>query len=301
MLSDRAIAERADRVYLVARRLTVTNELLLEAFVELGAEARCVGPREALGCARPGDAVVARLDVRPTLDGPDAGIFELRRLARRGVDVLNPPAALLAAHDKLETAVRLARFAVPHPKTTHVGDGDVPRVRLPVVVKPRFGSWGRDVELCTSQGELADCLRRLRRRSWFRRQGALVQELVPPRGRDLRVVVAGGEVVGAVQRIAAPGEWRTNVALGGVRRRIDPPSDARAAALAAAAAAGADLVGVDLLPTPEGGWTVLELNGAVDFTADYSLGARDVFRRAAELLLPAARADAPAFGAALAS
>lgn len=38
----------------------------------------------------------------------------------------------------------------------------------------------------------------------------------------------------------------------------------------------ADLVGVDMLPTLDGGLVVLELNAAVDFTGEYSLG-RDVF------------------------
>jgi glutathione synthase/RimK-type ligase-like ATP-grasp enzyme len=93
--------------------------------------------------------------------------------------------------------------------------------------------------------------------------------------------------VGAVERIAAPGEWRTNVALGGVRRPVSPPLAARELALAAAAAAEADLVGVDLLPTREGGWVVIELNGAVEFTDDYSLD-REVFAAAAEALVAAA-------------
>ena len=38
------------------------------------------------------------------------------------------------------------------------------------------------------------------------------------------------------------------------------------------------LVGVDLLPRPEGGWIVLEVNGAVEFSDDYSFGG-DVFER----------------------
>jgi glutathione synthase/RimK-type ligase-like ATP-grasp enzyme len=39
---------------------------------------------------------------------------------------------------------------------------------------------------------------------------------------------------------------------------------------------GADLVGVDLLPIEGDGWAVIELNGAVEFNDEYSLGG-DVF------------------------
>ncbi len=112
----------------------------------------------------------------------------------------------------------------------------------------------------------------------------LVQELVPPLGRDLRIVVAAGQVVGAVERVEAAGEWRTNVALGGVRRPTRPPEAARQLALAAAALSGAHLVGIDLLPTREGGWVVLELNGAVEFNSEYSLDG-DVFAAAADALV----------------
>jgi hypothetical protein len=65
---------------------------------------------------------------------------------------------------------------------------------------------------------------------------------VPPRGYDLRLVVAAGRVVGAARRVAAHGEWRTNVA-----------------------------------------WTVIEVNGAVEFTRDYRL-LGDPFALAAESL-----------------
>ena len=72
-------------------------------------------------------------------------------------------------------------------------------------------------------------------------------------------------------RVAAEGEWRTNVALGGVRRQVlEPPRKAAELALAAARSIGAALVGVDLLPTALGGWVVAELNGAVEFTSEYA-------------------------------
>ena len=102
---------------------------------------------------------------------------------------------------------------------------------------------------------------------------------MPPTGWDLRVIVAGDCVVGAVRREAAPGEWRTNVALGAGRVPVTPSPEAVLLALAAARAASAALVGVDLLPTPDGGYTILEVNGAVDFTRAYRPDA-DIFREA---------------------
>ena len=84
-------------------------------------------------------------------------------------------------------------------------------------------------------------------------------------------MVARDRVVGAIRRVAAPGEWRTNVALGGRREPLVPPREARELALAAATAVGGALVGIDLLPA-EDGFVVLEVNGAVEFTQAYSLG-----------------------------
>jgi RimK family alpha-L-glutamate ligase len=272
-------------VFLVAACPSPTNVSLLAAWRRLGIEAVMVAPEEAHVHARDGDVALARLDVLPTLDGVEAGLWELRRLGRRNVRLVNSPSALLTVHDKLATALRLGQVGLPHPRTAHIDvNGHAVPIGVPLVVKPRFGSWGRDVVLCASRGELERCLRRLRDRRWFRRQGALVQELIQPRGYDLRLLVVRGRVIGAVERLAPPGEWRTNVALGAVRRRVVPPPEACAAAVAAAEGVGADFVGVDLLPEPAGGWIVLELNGAVDFTAEYALDGRDVFEEAARLV-----------------
>jgi len=271
----------------LAHRETETNLRLVEA-APRGIEMSIVCPAESLNLLRPGDAALGRLDVLPTVDGIEPGTWEIARLAAEGVQVLNGLATLLATHDKLQTARALVAMGLPHPRTAHlVGPGALLPIDPPVVVKPRYGSWGRDVVLCHDRAGAKAELERLAERTWFKRQGALVQELIPPPGHDLRIVVAGGSVVGAIQRIAAHGEWRTNVALGGVRRPVSPPPAARELALAAAAAAEGDLVGVDLLPTPGGGWVVLELNGAVEFTEEYSLD-RDVFVAAAEALVAAA-------------
>jgi RimK family alpha-L-glutamate ligase len=260
----------------LAGDLTPTTVRLLEAARLLELDAALAPIEDVAARARPGDVVLPRLDVLQTLDGVQPGLGTLAVLERRGIRILNGGGALLAAHDKLATAIALARAAVPHPVTAHTDLRSPCTVAFPVVVKPRFGSWGRDVLRCESRRELAACQRQLRGRQWFARQGALVQELVPPRGHDLRIIVAGGAVVGAARRIAAEGEWRTNIALGGNREPTIPPPDAQLLALRAAAAIGGDLVGVDLLPT-EAGWTVLELNGCVDFTHEYGLLGGDPF------------------------
>jgi ribosomal protein S6--L-glutamate ligase len=269
---------------LIALRPTSTNAAL-SCPSPGGVAWEWMTPHAALEVLRPGDAALGRLDVLATLDGIDDGLWALGALAARGVFLLNDPAALLATHDKLLTARLLRRHGLAHPRTAHVRDGRAaPQTTRPFVLKPRFGSWGRDVYRCEDARSLAEVLQRVRDRNWFRRHGAIVQELVPPQGYDLRVLVAAGRVVGSVYRIAAANEWRTNVALGGVRRTVsEPPREAAALALAAAAATGATLVGVDLLPDGRGGWTVAELNGAVEFTHEYALWG-DVFEETACLL-----------------
>src|SRR5919198_2164845 len=276
------------RFALVARRSTPTNDALSAAvFEEVCWET--MSPELALDTLRYGDVALGRLDVLPSLDGVDDGLWALGALAARGTIVLNEASALLAAHDKLLTSRLLRRAGVPHPVTLHVRPGRaLPPLRPPVVVKPRYGSWGHAVVRCDDLQSLRETLEALDELVWFRRHGALVQQLVPPVGFDLRVLVAGGSVVGAVFRDAAADEWRTNVSLGGSRRAVpDIPDDAQALAVAAAAATGASLVGVDLLPMRRG-WAVLEVNGAVEFTEQYSLSS-DVFAEASAALVRAAR------------
>jgi RimK family alpha-L-glutamate ligase len=263
-------------VWVVGYGSNETNGVLADAWRRRGIPALRVDPGHA-GALGEGDVAIGRIDVLPTLDGIEPGLLELHRLERRGVRVLNRAVALLAVHDKLRTARRLASAGVPHPLTRVVrGPGAVAGLEPPVVLKPRLGSWGRDVFRCLDREQLAAVADEIGGRSWFRRHGVVVQELVPPRGHDLRLLVAGGEVVGAARRVARPGEWRTNVSLGGSLRRTAVPAEAERLACAAAAAVGIDLVGVDLLPT-EAGHVVLELNGAVDFDTRYALPGADLY------------------------
>jgi glutathione synthase/RimK-type ligase-like ATP-grasp enzyme len=83
------------------------------------------------------------------MDGVEPGLLQLLLAERRGAVVLNRTTALLTTHDKPRTAAALGRAHLPQPKTRHLRYGEIGTPpSAPVVLKPRFGSWGRDVRLC---------------------------------------------------------------------------------------------------------------------------------------------------------
>src|SRR5437870_9896844 len=100
---------------LIAGRLTPPNVALREACGRIGIGARLLPPELAAERAHAGELVLGRVDVRPSLDGPEPGLDALRRLEDAGIRVLNRAASLLVAHDKLETAAAPAPPARRHP------------------------------------------------------------------------------------------------------------------------------------------------------------------------------------------
>jgi RimK family alpha-L-glutamate ligase len=270
------------RVGVLGTPANEANEPLVSAWIEHGVDCALIGPEEVM--ANGFDLIVGRVDVRATLDGVEPGLLALLLAERHGVPVVNRAEALLATHDKLRTAALLRRIHLPHPATCHVRPDDLAACpRAPVVLKPRFGSWGRDVRLCLTDAETRDALEEFASRPWLRRHGVIAQEPVPTPGFDLRVLVSRGHVVGAIERRSQPGEWRTNVSVGADELPGHADAAARKLAIAAAAAVGIDLVGVDLMPQPDGGYVVIELNGAVDFDPLYLPG-RDVYASVADSL-----------------
>jgi RimK family alpha-L-glutamate ligase len=265
------------RVWIVGGGANATNVALSSHWASSGVDVQMLEPDGDPGRLGPGDIAIGRIDIRRSLDGIEPGLLGLHGLMRRGIHVVNRPAAILAAHDKLRTARALVARRVPHPRTVHLVPGGPVTLRPPLVVKPRFGSWGIDTYRCLTDEDVAAVVEVVSDRNWFRRGGAVVQEFVPNAGHDLRVLVAGGRVVGATQRVAEPGEWRTNVFLGAHKLPAELSPDAEALAVAAVDALGGDFFGVDLLPLPDSRFVVIEVNAAVDFDHRYSLGERDVY------------------------
>jgi ribosomal protein S6--L-glutamate ligase len=93
-----------------------------------------------------------------------------------------------------------------------------------------------------------------------------VQQFVRHPGWDLRVFVVGKRVLTAMRRHAR-GDWRTNVAQGGRAEAVAPGAEEEGLALAAAEAVGTPIAGIDLLPRPDGGYYVLEVNAVPGWRA----------------------------------
>jgi RimK family alpha-L-glutamate ligase len=92
--------------------------------------------------------------------------------------------------------------------------------------------------------------------------------------RNLRVLVVGGEIAGAMERVTD--SWRANVARGARPRAVALTEDERRVTLAAAGALEADVAGVDLLVAPDADVVVLEVNGIPGWQALQSVGDQDL-------------------------
>ncbi len=207
------------------------------------------------------DAVLARIIPDGSLEQIIFRVDVLHWIEERGVPVINSPRAIERSVDKFYTTALLQEAGLPTPETVvceGVGDAMAAvRAMGDVIVKPIFGSMGHGMVRVSDPDVAFRVLRSLQQvRAVF-----YVQRAVDHGGRDVRVFVVGGTVLGAIERRAPDGEWRTNVSGGGSARPFDLPPAWAELALRAAAAVGADYAGVDLLPSREGAVFVLEVNG----------------------------------------
>ena len=90
----------------------------------------------------------------------------------------------------------------------------------------------------------------------------LVQEFIEEAGgADIRALVVGGEVVGAMRRQGAEGDFRSNLHQGGRATAHKLTRKEKATALAAAKAMGLGVCGVDMIPSARGP-LVMEVNSS---------------------------------------
>lgn len=187
----------------------------------------------------------------------------LGRLAAHGMPIINSPRGLEIAIDKYLSLARMAAAGLPVPRTL-VAQNPVAieaawrSLGNDCIAKPLFGSRGRGIVRISDQESLAALLQTT---TVSQPAGgvAYLQEFVPHDGWDVRILIVGNNTF-SIRRFAAPGEWRTNVSLGGRPEAFEPPRAWVDLARAAARAVETEIAGVDLLPGPDGRVVVLEVN-----------------------------------------
>lgn len=173
----------------------------------------------------------------------------MKQLEMGGVTLINQSVAQWRANNKWRTHQYLTQKNIPTPRTLYT-DKKIANVRntgsllgYPLVLKAAFGSRGDSVWLCQSEAELVEHVSRL----VPEREIILQEYLATTHGRDVRVVVVDGQVVGSMLRTAEPGGFHANLAAEGVGQPFTLSNEQRQLALAATSAIGLGLAGVDLL------------------------------------------------------
>ena len=205
-------------------------------------------------------AVVPRIGASVTRYGTAV----LRQFELMGSFTPNPSDAILIARDKLRAHQLLAAQGIGLPITVFGDNPDDTDDLLsmlgppPHVIKLNEGTQGAGVMLTEKPSASRGVIEALRGLyAQF-----LVQEFIAEaKGADLRCFVVGGQVVGAMRRTAAKGDFRSNLHRGGSAKAVKPTAQEREVAVRAASVLGLGVAGVDLIRSQRGP-LVLEVNAS---------------------------------------
>jgi ribosomal protein S6--L-glutamate ligase len=206
------------------------------------------------------DAVVPRIGASNTFYGTAV----VRQFEVMGVFSVNGSEAITRARDKLRSLQLLAREGIGLPVTgfahsTKDVDGLIEIVGgAPLVVKLLEGTQGVGVVLAETKKAAHSVI------GAFLQLDAniLVQQYVKEaRGSDVRAFVVGEQVIAAMRREAAPGEFRANLHRGGRAEAVALTVEEREAAVRAVRTLGLDVAGVDFLRGAQGP-LVIEVNAS---------------------------------------
>lgn len=237
------------------------------------------------GRAAPPDAIFVRGVPGGTAEQVCMRMEFLHRLAAVGVAVVNPPRAVEITVNKGMTSMLLDAAGIPIPATFCGESLEAARhfaERLfaagrEVVFKPLFGSQGEGLVRLGSDRELCQLVN----------PGGIyyLQEFVAPTAasyRDWRLFCVKSEVIAAMERRSD--HWITNRAQGGVCHPLTVTPELRELAARATVAVGADYLGVDVLPGPDGP-LMTEVNSIPAWQGLQRVTETDIAARLADLVL----------------
>jgi ribosomal protein S6--L-glutamate ligase len=206
------------------------------------------------------DAVIPR--IRPSATFYGCAIA--RQFESMGVYVQNGASAITQSRDKLFSLQLLIKSGLDIP-ITGFANSPIDTNELiemvggaPLVVKLLEGSQGRGVVLAETKKAAQSVINAFK----SVKANLLVQEFIKEAsGKDLRLFVIDGKVKAAIQREAAPGEFRANIHQGGSASVVRPTPEERKLAVKAAKAMGLTVAGVDIIRSKSGP-LLLEVNSS---------------------------------------
>ncbi len=195
------------------------------------------------------------------------GLVVMRQLERLGVYCCNSSSSIEMVKDKLHTHQILAHSNLPTPKTMMVKfpvDIDVVEreIGFPVVIKNIIGTRGEGIYLSESKDRFLDLMELIY--SYNKEANIILQEYISTScGKDLRVFVIGGKVVGCMQRISKS-SFKANYSMGGRVESFPITEEIEWLAVETARLMGLEVAGVDLL-FDQSGYKICEANSAPGF------------------------------------
>ncbi len=209
------------------------------------------------------DVVIPRIGASIT----PYGLAVVNQLDMMGVPLVNNSVPIARSRDKLRCLQLLAKFGIDIPRTVMAHDrSNVAKLveevgGLPAIIKLIRGTQGVGVMIASTLAEVQTIVNTF----WDLGQEIILQEFIAEsKGSDVRALVVGGQVVGAMRRKAKKGEFRANLHRGGEGKPLDLPAAYAETAVRASQIIGLEIAGVDLLESAQGP-KILEINSSPGF------------------------------------
>lgn len=206
------------------------------------------------------DAIIPRIGASTTFFGTAV----VRQFEMMGIYSVNESVAISRSRDKLRSLQLLSREGIGLPITvfgnSKINVDDLIEMvgGAPLVIKLLEGTQGIGVVLAETKNAAESVINAFN----GVRVDVLVQEYIKEaKGRDIRCFVLGDEVIAAMQRSAKPGEFRSNLHLGGTAEMVELTPAERLTAVRSAQIMGLNLAGVDIIRSNQGP-VVLEINSS---------------------------------------
>jgi len=186
-----------------------------------------------------------------------------------GARVINSLKTGILAGNKLFTHMLLQKAGIPTPEATIAFSKEAAMQSLekngyPKIIKPTVGSWGRMVSKLNDK-DSAESIIESRESMHPIYQMYFLEEFVQRPPRDIRAIVIGDNVAGAIYRIADNTNWKTNTHLGGSAEPCKVSNELEDICIKAKNTVQGEIVGVDLMESNDKGLIVHEINNTTEF------------------------------------